>query len=111
MSPAQDLGFAIYLTALAWVPRGGGIAEVAREGTSVLVYGRHPGGLRGAYHAQTCVEAVVSDQGVRAVVLGGRPGIPSGHELFSLPLAGSSAEDVANDAVARISRYLAASTS
>mgnify|MGYP001326924683 CR=1 FL=1 len=111
MTTAQELGTAIYVTALEWVPRGGGIAEVAREGTSVLIYGRHPGGLRGAYHAQTCVEAVVSDEGVRAVVLGGRPGIPSGHELFTLALAASSAQDVANDAVARISRYLAATTS
>lgn len=111
MSTAPELGTLIYVAALQMVPRGGGIAEVSREGASVLIYGRQPGGLRGVYHEPTCVQALVTDQVVRGIVLGGRPGIPQGEDLFTLPVAGRPLAEVADDAVARISEYLAATTS
>lgn len=119
MSAAQELGDRIHLSALEWVPRGGAIAEVDREGPSVLVFGRQagrqagsqPGGLRGVYHAPTCVQALVSDVDVRANVLGGRPGIEPGLELFTLPIAGRDPQEAADDVLVRISRYLAGTTS
>jgi hypothetical protein len=108
---AKELGDQIYLTALQRVPMGGGIAEAFREGAGVVINGRQPGGLRGVYHPPTSLIAVVSDVDVRVVVLGGRPGIPADKDLFTLPIAGQPLQEVANEVVDRIGRYLAATTS
>ncbi len=111
MSTAQELGDLVYATALGWVPSGGGIGEVERSGASVLVYGRQPGLLRPMFQTRTCVQADATAEGVRVIVVGGRPGIPQGHELFTVPLAGRTSQDVASETVQRISGYLAATTS
>ena len=111
MTNSNDLADLIHASALEWVPRGGGIGEVERDGDSVLIYGRRPGLLRPFTQQQTCVEAIVTGADVRAIVLGGRPGIPHNVELFSLPVADRPASELADDVVARISNYLAATTS
>ena len=110
-STTDALAQLIYLGALGWVPRGGGIAEVDRQGDAVLIYGRQPGGLRGAYHESTCVQADVTDAAVTAIVLGGRPGITPGAALFAIATEGQPLQAVADEVVARISQYLASSTS
>jgi len=111
MTTGAELRETIYATALARVPLGGGIAEVERSGESVLIYGAQPRGLRGIYGPPTCVQLAVSDAGVRAVILGGRAGIPVNAQLFELLLEGYQAQEVADDALNRVSTYLAASTS
>jgi hypothetical protein len=111
MSIAQELGDLIYVTALQWVPQGGGIAEVGREGASVIVFGRQPGGLRGVYHAPTCVMAAVGHEAVDVHVVGGRPGIPVGQELFTVLISERPLQEVADETVAGIAKYLADTTS
>jgi len=96
---------------LQWVPRGGGIAEVGREGASVIVFGRQPGGLRGAYHPPTCVMAAVGVEHVHVSVVGGRPGIPTGQALITIPINDRPLQRVADEAVASMSNYLSATTS
>jgi hypothetical protein len=110
MSTAQELGDLIYMTALERVPMRGGIAEVGREGASVIVFGRQPGGLRGVHHPPTCVMAAVGDQQVQVSVVGGRPGIPIGQVLFTIPVAGRPLQEVAGEAVTGMSDYLARTT-
>ena len=111
MTTGEELRELIFATALARIPLGGGIAEVERSSQSVLVYGAQPRGLRGVYHPPTCVQLAVTDAGVRAIILGGRPGIPVNAELFALTLQGYSPQEVAEDALNRVGTYLAESTS
>ena len=68
-------------------------------------------GRRGVDHEPACGQALVTDQVVRGSVRGGRAGIPQGEDLFTLPVAGRPLAEVADEAVARISEYLAATTS
>jgi hypothetical protein len=111
MPSAQEILDLLYLTALQHVPLGGGIAEVDREGQSVLLYGAQPRGLRGVYHPPTCVQVAVAPTEVRAIVLGGRPGIPVGSELFRVAVADQPAPEVVNEVLGRVGTYLAQSTS
>jgi len=110
MTTGQELSELIYATALARVPLGGAIAEVERSSQGVLIFGRQPRGVRGVYHPPTCVQLAAGDGGVRAIILGGRPGVPVNAELFSLQLEGYQAQEVADDALNRVSTYLAEST-
>jgi hypothetical protein len=48
---------------------------------------------------------------VRAIVLGGRPGIPVGSELFRVAVADQPAPEVVNEVLGRVGTYLAQSTS
>jgi hypothetical protein len=111
MATQQELGDLIYATALAWVPQGGGIAEVQREGVSVVLVGQQPRGLRGIYDPPTAVLAAVELDSVRVIILGGRPGIPQGQQLMAVPVAGREPHEVANEVVVAISNYLAQTTS
>ena len=111
MATQQELGDLIYATALALAAHGGGIAEVEREGVSVVLVGQQPRGLRGIYDPPTAVLAAVELDNVRVIILGGRPGIPQGKELVSVPVADRMPQDIANDVVGRVSTYLAESTS
>jgi hypothetical protein len=111
MAAALELRDLLYLNALQRVPLGGGIAEADRESHSVLLYGAQPRGLRGVYHPPTCVQVAISQTDVRAIVLGGRPGIPVGSELFRLETGGYSPQQITDDVLSRVSTFLAQSTS
>ncbi len=111
MSTAQELGDLIYATALQWVPREGGIAQVGRDAVSVVVFGHQPRGLRGVHHPPTCILATVTDGSVQATIAGGRPGISIGYVLFTLSTTGRPIQEIADETVEGISRYLASTTS
>ncbi len=111
MSTATDLSDAVYAVALDRARLGGGIGEVERDGSAVMLYGSQPGLLRPLLQERTCVRALASDFGVRATVLGGRSGIPQGVEIFSLDLAAMDVQEFAGEVVRRISQYLATTTS
>jgi hypothetical protein len=110
MSIAEELGDLAYAAALGWVPLHGGITEVERVGLGVLIYGGKPHGVLGLLSAPTCVQLTFSEVELRAIILGGRPGIPADTELFVRPVAGHSPQAVADEAVRSVSSYLAAST-
>lgn len=110
MSIAQELSDAAYAAALRWVPLHGGITRVEREGLGLLIYGGQPPGLLGMLSAESCVHLAFSDVALKAIILGGRKGIPVEKELFTRPVAGRRVEDVANEAVKDVSAYLATST-
>ena len=111
MATQQEVGDLIYATALQWVPMVGGIAQVQREGVSVVMIGQPPRGLRGIHDPATVVLASVELQSVRVIIVGGRPGIPQGQELFSVATEGKNSQDVANEIVTGVSNYLAQTTS
>jgi hypothetical protein len=107
---AQELSDLAYVAAMQWVPLGGGITRVEREGWSVLIFGGKPHGLLGLLSAETCVQLAFSDGAVHAIILGGRKGIAQELELFTRPVAGRPLAEVANEAVKAVSAYLATST-
>ncbi len=110
MSVAQQLSDFAYSAALSWVPLGGGITSVERDGPDLLVCGGKPPGLLGLFSAATCVRLSFSDVAVRAIILGGRKGIAVDKELFTHPVGDRPLVDVANGAVKSVSGYLATST-
>jgi hypothetical protein len=110
MSTAQELSDHAYAAALSWVPLTGGITEVERVGLGVLIYGGTPRGLLGMLTEPTCVQLAFSDDAVRAIILGGRNGIPVDQELFTRAVGGRDPRQVADEAVRSVSSYLAAST-
>lgn len=110
MTTAEELSDLSYATALRWVPLGGGITTVERDGSALLISGRQPHGLLGRFSPATCVQLTFTDVAVHAVILGGRSGIAVEKELFTREVAGRSPQDVADDAVTAVSAYLAAST-
>lgn len=109
--PNTSIADLLYSSALAMVPTGGGIAEVERLVGGVRVLGRQPGGLRGVYHPPTCIDLVAGPGEVTATVVGGRPGIPMGVLLFSIPVTPGGEVAAAGDALTRASQYLASTTS
>jgi hypothetical protein len=110
VSTAQELSDFAYSAALSWVPLGGGITSVEREGRDLFVSGGKPHGLLGLLSAETCVQLSFSDVAVKATILGGRKGIAVDKELFTHPVGERPLIDVANAAIKDVSAYLATST-
>lgn len=108
MATQREFEQALVQSATQRATLGGGIAEVLEDGHGVLLYGHHPRGLRGIYHEQPCVGVVYTEATVRAVVLGGPPGITTDVILFELSLAQQDPQAMADHVVTVVSQYLAA---